>query len=114
MADINDLGKSISEMSVDELHEFLRNVRSRRREGPKPKEAKVSKTKVSKASKIASSFCVEGLSQEAAQKILEMLGPLVEGMTAEEGLTGESDTLTLTDEESSDDDESSNGPSEGD
>lgn len=67
MAHLENLGKkSLSDLSVDEAHELLRQIRlSRRTQKKKPKKS-TSKTKGKKKD--------EGLTAVQAKKLLEILG----------------------------------------
>lgn len=68
MADLNDFEGSLSEMSDEELTEFLREIRLSRRTQPAP----AKKPPKSKAK--APNIDVAGMSPEMAKLILEQIG----------------------------------------
>lgn len=69
MADLNNFERQLSDMSDEELTEFLREIRLSRRTQPAPSK-KSTKSKKAKAPNIN----VEGMSPEMAKLILEQLG----------------------------------------
>ena len=70
---IDDLNKSISEMSDDELYETLKTIRSNRRKPEQTTKTKTKSKSKSKSKKDSFAKMLENLSSDERKKLLEEL-----------------------------------------